>query len=472
MTQTTLTPMTTLTPTLTLPPNGDEIAQVQSKIRPNNTSFSDQLEDILAPPMVEEEEGTNVTSRELANATPTEETEVTPDGEGDEAKLQGGPPRVQTASETARQTAVDAADDQHLWEDDDDEVETTHVTPHTKTTTPPQGKRVRKSLKSSFTPKTAEIFHEMSLEMQQVAQHFLKFINSLNYVDTTRIPVTDSWKLLEVKKLPQNRVRFIQQFMDKELVHSQCLTFKIREKLLRALPFWVRKEEIIKLPPGKWFKALKIAYDALFSEKNRELMKKGVNFTISEVRTGDPKPTTATTTSTTMEKPTSQSKLDLQSNCTMTKPTTHSQVNVHLEPVITIRPSENGDQFDENLTRVRGENDQKHRSFSQKLRENSRKIQNFGEKRPQTIFDQNDQNLVEKRAEIFDEIPLCSRYSQREISPSKLSKQAHKSHENEISDESEFEQQLLHARDVADKVMQRKVAKTSRAMRIRSSSDD
>ncbi len=151
----------------------------------------------------------------------------------------------------------------------------------------------------------------------------------------------------------------------------------------------------------------------------RKIVQKGggVYFSVSEVRLGNTKLVATTSrsprdsaTPTTMKTAPQKSKL-----------TTYSQVNVHLEPVITIRPSENDDQFYENLTRIRGENGQKYRSFSRKLREKfDKNLRFWGKTTSNHFFAQNDQNLAAKRAEIFDDFLLRSRYNQREISLTKL----------------------------------------------------
>ncbi len=79
---------------------------------------------------------------------------------------------------------------------------------------------------------------------QNLNDSFLKFINALYYADSTKLPSTDFWVRLETKKRPQNRVQFFQQFLDKDRVNSQCLTYKMREKLIRALPYWILQEKI------------------------------------------------------------------------------------------------------------------------------------------------------------------------------------------------------------------------------------
>ncbi len=152
---------------------------------------------------------------------------------------------------------------------------------------------------------------------------------------------------LELKKTPQSRIHFFQQFVDKDRVNTQCLTYKMRDKLIRALPHWLLKENIEEIPPRIWFCTLEVAYDSLFRTKNLEWKKKNIFFTVAEVWPGDPKPIGTTASSAW------SSTLMKKNQLTRTSKTPKAtQVKVPLEPTITVQMTDDDDESVETSTFV------------------------------------------------------------------------------------------------------------------------
>ncbi len=119
----------------------------------------------------------------------------------------------------------------------------------------------------------------------------------------------------------------------------------MRDKLIRALPHWLLKEQIEEIPPRIWFRTLEVAYDSLFRAQKLEWKKRGVFFTVAEVRPGDPKPPMATTS-------TARLSTTKKNEPTRMSKTPKQQVKVPLEPTITVHTTDDDDESDETTTFV------------------------------------------------------------------------------------------------------------------------